>query len=60
MQLNFDMKLDNILGTRKAFHIMECEICGFDEIYYKDPKTNQQIGVACEGCNYIKKFDFTN
>lgn len=58
MQPDFDSELDNILGPRKIFHIMECEICGFDEIYFQDPETAQQIGVACEGCHYIKKFDF--
>jgi len=58
LQSNFDIELDKILGPRNIFHIMECYICGFDEIYFSDSETNQQIGVACEGCNYIKKFDF--
>ncbi|MCM3356572.1 acyltransferase [Psychrobacillus sp. MER TA 171] len=56
MLSDFHGKLDKELGPRRILHIKECEVCGFDEIYYVDPETNKQIGMACEGCNFIRRF----
>jgi hypothetical protein len=53
----FDCLLDALFGTREVLHRLECSICGFDEIYYIDTSTRQQIGRACQGCNYVQKFD---
>ena len=58
MKSDFEAKLEKLLGPRKILHTKECEICGHDEIYYIDPQTNQQIGMACEGCNYIRRYKF--
>jgi hypothetical protein len=53
--LNFDFEffLDSLMGPRELFHIMECQVCGFDEIYFQHPFSKKQIGVACEGCNFV-------
>ncbi|QEY22944.1 acyltransferase [Psychrobacillus sp. AK 1817] len=48
------------MGPRKILHIKECEICGYNEYYFIDPETNKQLGMACEGCNYIKRFEFNS
>ena len=53
----FDCLLDALFGPREVLHRLECSICGFDEIYYIDTSTRQQIGRACQGCNYVQKFD---
>ena len=58
MLIDFEAKLDKLLGPRKILHTKECEVCGHDEIFYIDLQTNKQIGMACEGCNYIQSFDF--
>ena len=55
----FDVLLDALLGPREHLHEMECSVCGYDEIYYQDPETKQQIGRACKGCNFVQKFDFS-
>ena len=59
MLSDFQANLDKQLGPRRILHIKECEVCGFDEIYYVDPETNKQIGMACEGCNFIRIVDST-
>jgi ribosomal protein S27E len=56
--VSFELLLDTIIGPREYFHVMECHLCGFDEIYYQHPITKEQVGMACKGCNYVKKFDF--
>ncbi|WP_047150847.1 hypothetical protein [Aneurinibacillus tyrosinisolvens] len=56
----FQFLLDAIFGPREVLYAMECSICGYDEIYYLDAQTKEQIGRACECCNYVQKFDFTN
>lgn len=56
----FDFLLDALLGPREILHSLECSVCGQDEIYYINPTTKQQIGRACQGCNYVQKFDFVN
>lgn len=58
MQSDFNQLLDNVIGPRLIFHVMECYICGYDEIYYQHPDTQEQIGHACEGCYYVKPFSF--
>lgn len=55
--MEFINLLDTVIGPRTIFHHMECEICGFDLIYYQDPETRTQNGVACEHCNYVKKYE---
>jgi hypothetical protein len=54
----FEYLLNAMFDEREVLHAMECQICGFDEIYFKDPSTGKQIGRACEGCNFVQKFDF--
>jgi len=54
---DFLMKLDHVFGQRQIFHVMECSICGYDEFYFQHPETKAQIGLACEGCNYIFRFE---
>lgn len=56
----FDFLLDALLGQREVLHSLECSVCGFDENYYIEPSTKQQIGRACQGCNFVQKFDFVN
>ena len=56
----FNSLLDILLGPRVVLHKVECSVCGFDEVYYLDSITLKQIGRACESCNFIQKFDFTN
>lgn len=60
LQNDFVLLLDTIIGPRNIFHVMECDICGWNEIYYQHPETKVQIGFACEGCNYVKKFEYLN
>jgi predicted nucleic-acid-binding Zn-ribbon protein len=54
----FENLLDAVFGVRKIFHVIECEVCGFDEIYYEDVETSKLIGRACSQCNFVQKFDF--
>ncbi len=54
----FEYLLDAILGPREILHEMECQVCGFNEVYYKDPHTGEQTGRACQSCNFVQKFDF--
>ncbi|MHC0037580.1 acyltransferase [Pseudoneobacillus sp. C159] len=54
----FNALLDAVFGPCTIFHVIECSICGFDEIYYQDTETNKVIGKACAGCNFVQKFDF--
>jgi len=55
--MSFELLLESIIGPREYFHVMECHLCGFDEIYYQHPITKKQIGMSCKGCNYVKNFD---
>lgn len=57
MNFDFEISLNVLMGPREHFHVMECQVCGFDEVYYQHPFTKKQIGVACEGCNYVYTFD---
>ncbi|MED3563098.1 acyltransferase [Bacillus sp. MUM 116] len=54
----FEHLLDAILGERQIFHIIECPVCGLEEIYYENSKTRRLIGRACCNCNFVQKFDF--
>lgn len=54
----FGYLLDAVFGQREVLHAIECSICGDDEIYYLDAQTKKQIGRACQGCNYVQKFNF--
>nr|WP_263324783.1 acyltransferase [Neobacillus sp. Marseille-Q6967] len=54
----FDILLDAILGEREIFHIIECPVCHYEEIYYEDAKTKELLGRACSNCNFVQKFDF--
>ncbi|MFC4322592.1 acyltransferase [Litchfieldia salsa] len=53
----FESLLDAIFGPREILHVMECSVCGFNEVYYIDAETNVQIGRACQGCNFVQRFD---
>ncbi|WP_042354235.1 hypothetical protein [Bacillus rubiinfantis] len=55
----FELLLDTLIGPREILHTMECPVCGFDEVYYRDPITKKQLGRACCGCNFVQKFNFT-
>ncbi|ARK32230.1 hypothetical protein BkAM31D_21555 [Halalkalibacter krulwichiae] len=54
----FEHLLDIVLGERKILDIIDCSICGFEEIYYQHPITHIQVGRACSHCNFVQKFDF--
>ena len=54
----FENLLNVVFGHREILHIMECEICGYDEIFFKDAHTGKQIGRACNGCQFVQKFNF--
>lgn len=56
--MNFDYLLNALFGEREVLHALECSVCGFDEIYYLDPSTKKQIGRACQGCQFVQKFEF--
>ncbi|MBI0577752.1 MULTISPECIES: hypothetical protein [Bacillaceae] len=56
--MHFEFLLDAILGERQIFHIIECPVCGLEEIYYENAKTHRLIGRACSNCNFVQKFDF--
>jgi hypothetical protein len=56
--MHFELLLDIVLGEREILHIMDCPVCEFEEVYYKDPVTQKQIGRACCECNFVQKFDF--
>jgi hypothetical protein len=53
----FNSLLDAFFGPRNIFHVIECSVCGFDEIYYEDKETKKVIGKACSGCNFVQKFE---
>ena len=55
--MDFEILLDAILGERRIFHIIECPICGFEEIYYEHHVTKRLIGRACSCCNFVQKFE---
>jgi hypothetical protein len=59
-KMYFEYLLDALLGQRELLHAMECQICGYDEIYYNHPSTGKQIGRACGGCQFVQVFDFKN
>lgn len=54
----FEILLDAILGERQIFHIIECPVCNYDEVYYEDANTKELIGRACSNCNFVQRFDF--
>ena len=54
----FENLLNAVFGHREILHIMECEICGQDEIYFEDAHIGKQIGRACNGCQFVQKFNF--
>jgi hypothetical protein len=54
----FEILLDAVLGDRQIFHIIECPVCSYEEIYYEDAHTKELIGRACSTCNFVQKFDF--
>jgi predicted nucleic-acid-binding Zn-ribbon protein len=54
----FNYLLSILFGETEVLYSIECPVCGFDEVYYKDKVTGKQIGRACEGCNFVQKFDF--
>lgn len=56
--MNFELVLETIIGPREYFYDIECNVCGFDEIYFQHPVTKKLIGVACMGCNYVKRFEY--
>lgn len=56
--MHFENLLNALLGEREVFHVMECQVCGFDEVYYKNPYNGEQIGRACKKCQFVQKFDF--
>jgi predicted nucleic-acid-binding Zn-ribbon protein len=58
MDMYFENLLDAVFGIRKIFHVAECEVCGFDEVYYEDAETKKLVGRACSHCNFVQKFDF--
>lgn len=53
----FEYLLDAVLGERQIFHIIDCSICGFEEIYYESPAAKNLIGRACSHCNYVQRFE---
>lgn len=53
----FELLLDAVLGERQIFHIIECPVCGLEEIYYVHQETKKLIGRACSNCNFVQKFD---
>ncbi|MDR4949501.1 acyltransferase [Neobacillus cucumis] len=53
----FESLLDAVLGERQIFHIIECPVCGFEEIYYEHCGTKRLIGKACRNCNFVQKFE---
>ncbi|QBP41907.1 acyltransferase [Paenisporosarcina antarctica] len=58
MKSDFEFLLDMIIGPREFFYVMECDVCGFDEIHFQHPITKKQIGIACKGCHFVCKLDF--
>lgn len=52
----FENLLDVLLGPREILHDMECSVCGYEEVYYINPITREQIGRACKGCNFVQTF----
>ena len=54
----FEILLDAVLGEREILHESECGICGYEEIYYKNPTTQETLGRACKNCNFVQKFDY--
>ncbi len=55
--MHFELLLDAVLGERQIFHIIECPVCAFEEIYYEQQLTKRLIGRACSSCNFVQKFD---
>jgi Zn ribbon nucleic-acid-binding protein len=55
--MSFDLLLDAILGERQISYIIECPVCGFEEIYYEHNKTKKLLGRACSHCQYVQLFD---
>ncbi|WP_202171440.1 acyltransferase [Bacillus sp. USDA818B3_A] len=53
----FESLLDAVLGERQIFHMIECPVCGYEEIYYEHCGTKRLIGRACRHCNFVQKFD---
>jgi len=53
----FELLLDAVLGERQIFHIIECPVCGYEEIYYEHQVTKRLVGRACSHCNFVQKFE---
>ncbi|MCM3729755.1 acyltransferase [Neobacillus cucumis] len=53
----FESLLDAVLGERQIFHIIECPVCGLEEIYYEHSVTKRLIGRACRNCNFVQRFE---
>ncbi|NMD68725.1 acyltransferase [Bacillus sp. DNRA2] len=56
----FELLLDALFGPREAIHEVECSVCGFNEVYYRDRTTKVTLGRACQRCNFVQKFDSTS
>ncbi|MCT8137702.1 acyltransferase [Anaerobacillus sp. CMMVII] len=54
----FHYLLDATLGPRVIYYVIECSVCGFDEVYFKSPESGELLGRACANCNCFQKFDF--
>ena len=37
-KMYFELLLYALFGKREVLHAMECQICGYDEIYYNDSR----------------------
>jgi predicted nucleic-acid-binding Zn-ribbon protein len=55
--MHFEFLLDAVLGERQIFHIIECSVCGFEEIYYENMVSKRLIGRACSHCNFVQRFE---
>jgi len=53
----FELLLDAVLGERQIFHIIECPVCGSEEIYYEHSVTKRLIGRACRSCHFVQRFE---
>ncbi|MFQ3544373.1 acyltransferase [Halobacillus rhizosphaerae] len=56
--MGFNELLDSLFGEREVFHILECPVCSFNEIYYADPVTKKTTGRACEQCGSVQVFAY--
>lgn len=56
----FEFLLDALLGPREIIYEVECSVCGFNEVYYRDKVTKENLGRACKQCNFVQKFENEN